>query len=856
MTAATPTSAVLSAELAAPLAAGAPLIVPTGRIGTVLRAAWDRAQLAAGRQTWLAPPVLTWSEWLAQRVAVVPAALGTAELVLSPAQELALWRRIVADSLAGFGLRGRNPGPLARMAQRAWELQHAYGARLPVESARDTLEQRAYRQWAARFAELADTLGVTDAARVLTRLPPYRAASGDCARCSGFFAATPAQQAQLPSALESIAAAPHARVHCLQYPDVADEVAAVTAWALDARAAGGGHAAPAIVCADTALVPLVEAALDRAVARLSARNVAAAGLAAYRAASPAPPAPMLAAALGLLGEPREIPRGRAAALVASPYLGTAPTDAVGRARAVERLVGDDVRPLDLAALADTVRSVGGAGFGNCLDTMQALAAERQRRRDLKQWLARIEAALDQAGWPGPQPLLGHEEFALKRWRRACDDVAALDLVLPPQSLPEVLALLEQQLHSAGGERPLAVDAIEILTLEEAAAARPQPRWIVGLHAASWPASADISPFLPFALQRAAGMPGAHRERQYALATKIFAAAYGAAGCTASFSAHAANVAQQAVTGLPLDIQRASTLAPPPADQAVFAFVTDDQVPLAPGTAVRGGAAILTDQSACPFRAFAHHRLGARAGEEPLLGPDGRQRGDLVHRVLAAFWRRHRASRAVRALDAAARARAIDAAIEEALREAPPWPVGRGGEPARLRRLCLAWLPVDLEYGDFEVIACETARALTLADLPLELRIDRIDRRADGVVRLVDYKTGSDVRRRMWEPPRPEQPQLPLYALAEPDAGGIAFAQVHPDKPRWVEFPDRREPEPARAFDLERAAWADALHTLARNFVAGAAAVDPLPNACRHCDLQTLCRIRERRGAADAESEDD
>jgi hypothetical protein len=55
------------------------------------------------------------------------------------------------------------------------------------------------------------------------------------------------------------------------------------------------------------------------------------------------------------------------------------------------------------------------------------------------------------------------------------------------------------------------------------------------------------------------------------------------------------------------------------------------------TAVRGGASVLRDQSACPFRGLALHRLGADGLEAPHAGLDARERGTLVHRTLAGIW---------------------------------------------------------------------------------------------------------------------------------------------------------------------------------------------------------------------------
>jgi len=44
--------------------------------------------------------------------------------------------------------------------------------------------------------------------------------------------------------------------------------------------------------------------------------------------------------------------------------------------------------------------------------------------------------------------------------------------------------------------------------------------------------------------------------------------------------------------------------------------------------------MVKDQAACPFRAFAAHRLGAEGLQFPHTGLDALERGTLVHRVLA------------------------------------------------------------------------------------------------------------------------------------------------------------------------------------------------------------------------------
>ena len=65
---------------------------------------------------------------------------------------------------------------------------------------------------------------------------------------------------------------------------------------------------------------------------------------------------------------------------------------------------------------------------------------------------------------------------------------------------------------------------------------------------------------------------------------------------------------------------------------------DVQAPAIAVKEVPGGTGVLTDQSQCPFRAFAIHRLGAIDTTPPRPGLDAMQRGSLLHKALERFWR--------------------------------------------------------------------------------------------------------------------------------------------------------------------------------------------------------------------------
>src|SRR5690606_34767025 len=95
-------------------------------------------------------------------------------------------------------------------------------------------------------------------------------------------------------------------------------------------------------------------------------------------------------------------------------------------------------------------------------------------------------------------------------------------------------------------------------------------------------------------------------------------------------------------------------------------VEDSIAPAVAGGAAAGGAAIFRDQSACPFLAFARHRLAARAPRIVDIGLDAAERGQLVHHALQEFWQFVGGQTGLLALDATALPDAIGRAVDRAL----------------------------------------------------------------------------------------------------------------------------------------------------------------------------------------------
>jgi hypothetical protein len=141
----------------------------------------------------------------------------------------------------------------------------------------------------------------------------------------------------------------------------------------------------------------------------------------------------------------------------------------------------------------------------------------------------------------------------------------------------------------------------------------------------------------------------------------------------------------------------------------------------------------------------------------------------------------------------------------------------------------------------------------------------MDKLADGSQALIDYKTGSRVTPNGWSGERPDEPQLPLYAVtAQEKISVVAFAKLKTGDMKFsgLSLDEKQLPgvKQAKSWGGLISSWKAELEALAKGFAAGDARVDPKNGlaTCRNCDLQPLCRVHERLSALEesAVAEDD
>ncbi|HVC12400.1 MAG TPA: PD-(D/E)XK nuclease family protein [Burkholderiales bacterium] len=877
----------LFVRLAAGHAAQVSVVTPNRRLAQELGREFDEGRIAAGLAVWESADIVPFGalvERLYEDALHSERAAGLA-LLLTPAQERHLWEQAIEESEWGGALLGA--AQAAAQAADAWRLAQAWRIDGALGSWPGNDDARAFAGWAQAYARRCARDGHVDAAR----LPDVVAGllKEDALRKPKLLVAY-AFDILTPQTREFLAAcaqhgtevrlcAPQreqARPRRRVFASARAELEAAAQWARarleEARARlapkdGEFPAYPAIGIVVPDLQKRRKEVL-RVFARVMdpAGNLPGAGRDAMpfnvSLGAPLTDEPLVHAALGLLAlAGGEVEFALASRLVRSPFVRGAQGEMARRARLDAQLRARLPARVTLVRLRAAVEALGGAPLlARSLDALIELAAtHRAAQRSPQDWGRHFSALLEAAGFPGERALDSHEFQVRAKFHETLGELARLERVAPRMRQADALARLGRLCRETLFQPESAAAPIQVLGILESASLQFAHLWVSGLTDDAWPLAARPSPLIAVALQKKAGIPEASADTALALDRRITAGWLGAA--EEVIVSHALREADRdlapsaLIAQVPEDERRLP--AYPRYREAVFALreletVPDGRAPALPraahGARAHGGSRVLADQAACPFRAFARHRLGAGALETPADGPNAADRGRLLHELMKSLWGTLGNSAALRGNVDAAVAEAAHTAVKALRLE------GRFAEleRERLARLAREWLEVEKTRGEFEVVALEEKRALEIGGLALQGRIDRLDRLPDGSHALVDYKTADRVTPRDWMDARPRDPQLPLYAVTAPeDIGAVAFAKLRHGAMRFTGYARAADALPGVTrfdhWDGLLAGWKAELEALGAGFAAGEARVAPkeLLKTCRECDLQPLCRVHER-----------
>ncbi|MYF02570.1 MAG: hypothetical protein F4227_06275, partial [Gammaproteobacteria bacterium] len=259
---------------------------------------------------------------------------------------------------------------------------------------------------------------------------------------------------------------------------------------------------------------------------------------------------------------------------------------------------------------------------------------------------------------------------------------------------------------------------------------------------------------------------------------------------------------------------------------------------------------IRDQSRCPFRAWAIHRLNLPDRISPHRLPNVVDRGTDVHELTEKLLTTAKNRTEISQLGSNEIAAAVDHVLKRRRRRLPARFIER--ERERLTKLARRWIEFESNRDEFSVMALEKKFSTTIAGLDLSLRVDRIDSTEELSCLIIDYKTGTATPN-SWLPPRLNEPQMPIYSVAVPEADGLAYQKIPANgritmtgfassldgKKKLKTVPDVLGSDFSRAIST----WKSLLEETVEEYKNGEARVDPIDvkSVCQNCHLMGLCR---------------
>jgi ATP-dependent helicase/nuclease subunit B len=867
--------------------AGQTVLVPNIEIANALFEAIERGHRDSGRDIWPTPRVRDFGSWLKELYVQRQFSDSSSPRCLTDVEERELWRSVVLESESSRHFL--EPSGAARAVRHARRAMLEYAIPTSAVAAFGTEESLALLEWNARFEERCRALGCISADRLLE--------SPDRARAPAEGNAEPIAWIESPQwrpvarrwlqrhagvPLQPPAAAQPGAPRWLKAASPAAELAAIAQWAQVNLQADASFRAwicvPDLGLRRAELIDAFDAAL--APRRFSLQDTEEGAPYAVAGGTPlADYAPVQAALKLLSASAGAVSFEDFSALLRSPELQAAAAEASAAAKLDAglrtRAPSENELP-EWFALAERVArecAIGPIGAVQRLKSAWRALEDLRGHHPLSRWAALWISAFEAGPWNLRARWSSTEYQSAERFRELLGALAAADPLFGSHSRKAAEGILRRAARDTEFQIQTGIPPIWVSGQLIDPWLVYDGLWVTGCNEERWPPPLDPIPLLPVRLQRQYGVIEAslHSQLQFAedlqrrwqlrAGVCVFSCADPGDGRQAAPSPLLPAISADPKLSAPLpDLPplpqphwRAQWASAPALEQ-----LSDEIAPAFGADERTRGVSTLRAQSRCGFRGFAETRLRTDPLERPAPGFNDRERGELLHDALQQIWSELAGSSglAARAAEADALTELADESVRRAIarlcRRRDPGIRWREREQRRLSDLLCKWLRIEGQREPFEVERLEQGAEVALhAGLPFTVRIDRIDKLQDGSRILIDYKSG--LASADWRGERPDNPQLPIYALLQPRAlVAVAYGRISAAGCDFVAESERKgifssgsrgsQMEGMPNFEALIALWSQRIEKLAREFADGRAAVDPTLHACRSCHLHGLCRV--------------
>ncbi|MDA8561805.1 PD-(D/E)XK nuclease family protein [Gammaproteobacteria bacterium] len=561
-------------------------------------------------------------------------------------------------------------------------------------------------------------------------------------------------------------------------------------------------------------------------------------------------------------------------LLHSPFLGESEKELVQRSMYDSYLRSNNINYIYLTKLQESNTLKYCEYLSRRLTNLSNLLEIQKNKFLPSQWADHSIEILNILGWPGEKSLSSEEHLVTKKFLDTLNEYKTFNTITGKICFEEALKQIEEIISKTIFQPQSSGSKIEILGILEASTLPFDHTWVIGLDDTSWPPPPKPNPFIPYTLQRKLQLPNSTAEKELSYSKKI----------TSQLSNNTNNI----IFSYPQKKEN-SEVRPSPLikdftkitlhkiylpkfkknietifNSQIFEYLTDENgATINSKEKISGGVSIIKRQSLCPFKSYSETRLHAYKLQTLTSGLRPQDKGNIIHSALEYIWQEIKDYSSLIALNESDARVIINKSIINSFKKFKLNTNERKNyfsiEKTRLTELLLKWINKEKTRPKFEIISFETQEKINLSNLCLNLRIDRIDKTVGGEYIIIDYKTGKHNYIKNWFSSRPEDPQLPLYCLINPDKiqaiaygeinttnisiHGISKDYINTDK---IKKFDEVKYHNEESFTKLIQFWKQTFNTIAKEFLQGVSTVTPKNKieTCKFCDLKSLCRINQ------------
>lgn len=851
------------------------ILTPNKRLISFLHKSYAAYQQTQNKSVWPTPLILQLEMWITMQWETQLIQRSFPYRLLTKNQECIIWQSFIKKTTPEFLM----PEQIAKTAQQAWQLNHLYQLDYTSSQFDESNEANIWKRWAINFVTFCKKQHCIDFARATTQLitlftnknikPPQRlfliGFDEINPQCKKLFQIL----AQQGCEITTISLSKHKPLlQRLVLQNTEMELKTMAQWAYQCWQTGGKN----IICAIPNLMEIRSQVIDiftDVFTDLNPIDPLPFNIAAGKRLSEFP---IIKIALTILELKALNPFNKISQLIRSPYLGAAEKEQSHRAQLdiyCRRYLENTLSLKHLAQLSQPYSPQ----LSQLLDNFIRVYPDSNKQYP-SQWANYFAKKLQALAWPGRN--LTSEEFQLiERWSELLHELSSFDFILGEinneVALQQLKFLADESLFQA---KTIHDSPIHVLGLLDTAGLYSDNLWVMGLDDQSWPKAAHPNPFIPYALQRAHSLPHASCEREFYFSSLLTKRLLGSAQTIILSHSAQAQPSEQLlrpsalintipvieISDLKLSQHPTTPIESIWATQS-WEYYRDDRAPgLQPHELTSAGSQLFKSQAACPFQAFARFRLKSYFYPSPQPGLNAIDRGILLHDVIETLWNL--------LTDQATLLKQSDQSLQLLIKQSITASITKFSqkkpftfkpqfieiEQDRLQQRLTKLIGLEKKRSPFSDVIHEKKQSLVIDSLPLNLRIDRLDRLADGSTLIIDYKTGTPVKF-YWFEERLDEPQLALYCLSQKSAKGFAIIHI---RSNTIEIQGLSEKENTlcqligskkdknlpKTWQELLNFWKTALEKLAKQFQEGVAHVDPKStNTCRPCQLSLFCRIK-------------